>query len=192
MFGYNAIEAFFTLYGVKHLGLSEGESAFQLTFISLFFLIFALPSGFIGGKIGRKTTIITGILLLGSMIVVLGVVPADTLTTLLAAIPVVGNLRIVGVVLMVAGIGWALININSLPMVVDMTIDARIGTYTGLYYFASTMAAILGPNVFGLIVEVGQNNYNLLMIFSPIFMILALLMMFGVRRGEAKPGDTEK
>ena len=184
--GYNAIEAFFTLYGVKHLGLTESESAFQLTFISLLFLIFALPSGYIGSKIGRKATIITGIFLLGGMILLLGVLPVDTLSTILTRVPVVGNLRIVGVLLMVAGVGWAFININSLPMVVDMTEDARIGTYTGLYYFASTLAAILGPNVFGWIVQLGGNNYNLLMVFSPIFMVLALVMMLGIKRGEAK------
>lgn len=186
---YNAIEAFFTLYGVRHLGLSQAESAFQLTFISLLFLIFALPSGLIGGKIGRKTTIITGIFLLGSVILLFGILPADFLTQILASIPVVGKLRVVGVMLMFAGIGWAFININSLPMVVDMTEDARIGTYTGLYYFASTLAAIAGPNIFGWIVQLGGNNYNLLMIFSPVFMLLAFLMMLGIRRGEAKPDE---
>ncbi|MCJ7622342.1 MAG: MFS transporter [Anaerolineaceae bacterium] len=183
---YNAIEAFFTLYGVKHLGLGEGESAFQMTFISLLFLIFALPSGFIGAKFGRKATIMTGIVLLGSTIVAMGLIPAETLVVKLAAIPIVGDLRIVGVILMFAGIGWAFININSLPMVVDMTDNARVGTYTGLYYFASTFAAIAGPNIFGGIVQLGGNNYNLLMIVSPIFMVLAFIMMLGIRRGEAK------
>ena len=48
---------------------------------------------------------------------------------------------------MVAGLAWAFININSLPMVVDMTILARVGTYTGLYYLFSTLAAIAGPNI---------------------------------------------
>jgi cyanate permease len=120
------------------------------------------------------------------VILLLGVVPVDTLTTILASIPVVGNLRVIGVLLMFAGVGWAFININSLPMVVDMTVDARIGTYTGLYYFASTLAAIIRPNVFGWIVKLGGNNYNLLMVFSPIFMLLAFLMMLGIRRGEVK------
>ncbi len=186
---YNAIDAFFTLYGVKHLGLSESESAFQLTFISLLFLIFALPSGFIGSRIGRKTTILMGILLLGSTIVLLGIIPADNLNLILTTVPLIGNIRLVSTLLMVAGIGWAFININSLPMVVDMTEDARIGTYTGLYYFASTLAAIIGPNVFGWIVQLGGNNYNLLMVFSPIFMLIAFIMMLGIRRGEAKSVD---
>lgn len=186
---FNAIEAFFTLYGVKHLGLGQGESAFQMTFISLLFLIFALPSGFIGAKVGRKATIMTGIVLLGSTIATLGVIPAETLLVKLASIPIAGDLRIVGAILMVSGIAWALININSLPMVVDMTENARVGTYTGLYYFAATFAAIAGPNIFGGIVQLGANNYNLLMIFSPIFLILAFIMMLGIRRGEAKVDD---
>ena len=183
---YNAIEAFFTLYGVNHLGMTPGESAFQLTFLSLIFLIFALPSGFIGARVGRKNTIMTGIVVLGLCIVALGILPVSTLVTRLATIPLAGELRIVGIIMMLAGFGWALININSLPMIVDMTEDARIGTYTGLYYFASTAAAIIGPNVFGWIVQLGHNNYNLLMIFSPLFMIMAFVMMLGVKRGEAK------
>jgi len=79
-----------------------------------------------------------------------------------------------------------LININSLPMVVDMTDDAHVGTFTGLYYLASTMAAIIGPNLNGWIIKLSGNNYSLMMLFSPIFMFIALIMMIGVRRGEAK------
>jgi maltose/moltooligosaccharide transporter len=188
---YNAIEAFFTLYGVRHLGLADGESAFQLTFISLFFLIFALPAGYIGARIGRKVTIMAGVVILGLVIISLGVLSPASLLTVFAAIPIAGSLRLVGVILMVGGIGWALININSLPMVLDMTENARVGTYTGLYYFASTLAAIAGPNIFGWIVQLGGNNYNLLMLASPVFMLLALLMMSGVRRGEIKTEEVE-
>jgi len=188
---YNAVETFFTLYGVKHLGLAEGESAFQLTFISLFFLIFALPAGYIGARIGRKVTIMAGVVILGLVILSMGVLPATSLLTVLTTLPILGSLRMVGVVLMVGGVGWALININSLPMVVDMTEDARVGTYTGLYYFASTLAAIVGPNIFGWIVQLGGNNYNLLMLASPVFMLLALVMMSGVRRGEIKTEEMQ-
>ena len=183
---YNAIEAFFTLYGVNHLGLSSSESAFQLTFISLLFLIFALPAGFIGAKFGRKRTISVGLVLLAGSIFALYKLQPDVLLTLLAEIPVVGNLRIVGLILMIAGIGWAFININSLPMVVDMTEDARIGTYTGLYYFASTLAAISGPIIFGQVIERTGNNYNLMMLVSPLFIILAIVLMSRLKKGEAK------
>ena len=71
-------------------------------------------------------------------------------------------------------------------MVVDMTDDVHIGTFTGLYYMASTLAAILEPNLNGWIVQLSNNNYSLMMLFSPIFMLLAFIMMAGVKRGEAK------
>jgi MFS-type transporter involved in bile tolerance (Atg22 family) len=64
--------------------------------------------------------------------------------------------------------------------------DARIGTYTGLYYLFSTLAAIVGPNVNGLVIQLTGNNYNSIMIVAPVFMTLALILMLGVRRGEAK------
>jgi MFS-type transporter involved in bile tolerance (Atg22 family) len=72
-------------------------------------------------------------------------------------------------------------------MVVDMTNAARIGTYTGLYYLFSTFSAIVGPNVNGWIVQLTGKNYNNIMLVAPVFMGLALVMMLGVRRGEAVP-----
>ena len=71
-------------------------------------------------------------------------------------------------------------------LVLDMTDDIHIGTFTGLYYMASTLAAILGPNLNGWIVQLSNNNYSLMMLFSPIFMLMAFIMMAGVHRGEAK------
>ncbi len=183
---YNAIEAFFTLYAVNHLGMPESDGARLLGQLSLLFVIMALPAGFIGARIGRRNTITIGIILLAACMIGMYVLPVDTLTLLLTRAPVLGNIPVVGVILMTAGIAWALININSLPMVVDMTDDLHIGTYTGLYYLFSTMAAILGPNVNGLIVQFSGRNYALIMIVGPIFMLVALLMMIGVRRGEAK------
>jgi MFS family permease len=85
---------------------------------------------------------------------------------------------------MITGIAWSLININSLPMVVDMTDANRIGTYTGLYYLFSTLAAILGPILYGFIIQFSDGKYNLLMIISPIFLLGALLSISGVKRGE--------
>ena len=85
---------------------------------------------------------------------------------------------------MITGIAWALININSLPMVVDMTDASRIGTYTGLYYLFSTLAAILGPILYGFIIQYSKGQYNLLMLISPIFMLGALISISGVKRGE--------
>ncbi len=183
---YNAIEAFFTLYSVNHLGLGESDGSRLLGQLSLFFVIMALPAGFIGSKFGRKRTIMTGIVGLAGCMIAMALIPVTTLTLNLTKLPVLGNVPVIGVILMIAGTSWALININSLPMVVDMTDDLHIGTYTGLYYLFSTMAAILGPNLNGLIIQLSGENYASIMFFGPIFMLLAFILMAGVRRGEAK------
>ncbi len=183
---YNAIEAFFTLYAVNHLKMAASDGARLLGQLSLIFVLMALPSGFIGSRFGRRNTIMTGIVLLSSAMLAMFLIPAETLTISLTKLPVLGNIPVVGLILMGAGFSWALININSLPMVVDMTDDLHIGTYTGLYYLFSTMAAILGPNVNGLIVQFSGNNYASIMVIGPLFMAVALAMMIGVRRGEAK------
>lgn len=184
--GYNAIEAFFTLYSVNQLGLNEADGAGLLGHLSLFFVLFALVSGFIGGRFGRRVTISAGIISLAVLIGVMFVLPPDVLAAPLTKLPVLGTVRVVSLFLMGAGIAWALININSLPMVVDMVEDARIGTYTGLYYLFSTLAAIAGPNINGWVIQLTGNNYNTIMFVAPLFMVMALLLMLGVRRGEAK------
>ena len=183
---YNAIEAFFTLFAHVHLGMAEADGVRLLGQLSLLFVLFALPSGFIGGKIGRRKTISGGIILMALAMLLMAFLPVPFLTNVLFAVPVLGEVPIVGVILMFAGIAWAFININSLPMVVDMTEDILIGTYTGLYYLFSTMAAILGPNINGWLVELAGNDYSVIMYIGPIFMLLALVMMAGVTRGEAK------
>lgn len=184
--GYNAIEAFFTLYATKHLGLTEGEGAGLLGHLSLFFVLFALVSGFIGARLGRRLTISIGVALLGGLILTIFLLPVSTLTESLARVPLLGTVRVISLFLMGAGVAWALININSLPMVVDMVENARIGTYTGLYYLFSTLAAIAGPNINGWVIYLNNDNYNTVMMVAPVFMGLAFLMMLGVRRGEAQ------
>ena len=123
----------------------------------------------------------------GVMVVLLWLPLAAAITAF--ALPRTGRWLglIVPVILMAAGAAWALININSLPMVVDMTSAARLGTYTGMYYLFSTLAAITGPNVNGWIIQLTGNNYNNVMIVAPVFMAVALYLMLGVTRGEAVP-----
>jgi Na+/melibiose symporter-like transporter len=183
--GYNAIEAFFTLYSVKHLGLDEADGAGLLGHLSLFFVLFALVSGLVGSRIGRRVTISLGLILLTALITGMFFMAPETLIQPLASLPVLGTVRVISLFLMTAGVAWALININSLPMVVDMVDLARVGTYTGLYYLFSTLAAIAGPNVNGLIIQFSGNNYNSIMLMAPVFMVCALIFMWGVRRGEA-------
>lgn len=181
---YNGIEAFFTLYGKNYLGISEADAARLLGQLSVFFVLFSLPAGYIGAAIGRRKTIMTGILIMGACIASLFFLPTGLLTTSLTTLPVLGNVPVIGVILMITGIAWSLININSLPMVVDMTESSRIGTFTGLYYLFSTMAAILGPILYGFIIQFSDGQYSLLMLISPLFLLGALISIFGVKRGE--------
>lgn len=195
--GFSAVETFFTLYAKNHLGLEVGDGATLLSVLPLFFVLFAIPSGFIAAKIGRRTTISIGLIILIIMTILLYVTPADVLLTAIAPLPLVGiplveggarMLTLAGVLLIIGGIGWALININSLPMIVDLTSAARIGTYTGLYYLFSTLSAIVGPNVNGWAIQLTGDNYNIIMILAPVFFAIAFVMMMGVRRGEATTG----
>lgn len=183
---YNAIEAFFSLFAVNHLGMAESDGSRLLGQLSLLFVIMALPAGYLGARFGRRNTIMTGIVLLTSCMASMFFIPKDVLIISLGKLPVLGNIPVIGVILMAAGLSWALININSLPMVVDMTDDLHIGTYTGLYYMFSTMAAIIGPNLNGLIVQLNNSDYSTVMIIGPFFMAMAFIMMLGVKRGEAK------
>jgi len=182
---YTGLEAFFTLYGKNHLGLPVEDGARLLGQLSLLFVLFSLPAGYIGAAIGRRRTILTGIILMALCVAITFLLSPSLLTVQLTKLPVIGSVPVIGLILMVIGIAWALININSLPMVVDMTDASRIGTYTGLYYLFSTLAAIAGPTLYGWIVELSGRQYNLLMLVSPIALILAAYCMLGVRRGES-------
>ena len=85
---------------------------------------------------------------------------------------------------MVGGFGWALVNVNSLPMVVDMTTAEKVGGYTGLYYLFSQAANIIAPPVAGALID--GLGYGSLMVFSPALFLVAIVVVSGVKRGEAK------
>ena len=183
--GFTAIEAFFTLYAKNYLGMNEADGSRLLGHLSLFFVLFALISGVIGARIGRRITISIGIVLMAGLLAGVFFTPANILTTVIAKAPVLGTIPVISLFLMAAGASWSLININSLPMVVDMTTTARLGTYTGLYYLFSTLSAIAGPNFNGILIQSTGNNYNSIMLMAPIFMVIALWLMLGVKRGES-------
>jgi len=195
--GYSAVETFFTLYAQEHLGIDAGDGPTLLSVFTLFFVLFAIPSGFIAARIGRRVAISFGLIVVSIILALFYILPAGTLLTSISPLPLVGiplteggprMLTMAGVMLIFGGIGWAFININSLPMVVELTSAARIGTFTGLYYLFSTLSAIVGPNVNGWAIQLTGNNYNVIMLIAPFFMLTALVLMLGVRRGEATPG----
>ncbi len=198
--GYTAIEALFNLYAIHQLNISEANGTRMLGELSLIFVLFALPAGYIGSRFGRRRTIIAGILVMSAVLLAIFFLPPATLLKPLAPLPLVGvtlaaggkaSLVVMGALMMVAGAGWALININSLPMVVDMTETARVGTFTGLYYLFSTLSAIIGPNSNSWIIKLSGDNYNSILIAAPIFRFVAKLLRLGVRVGEAKLHSTE-
>lgn len=170
--GYNAVETFLTSYGVSELGMSLGTAPLLMGVASLTFLVFAVPAGYIAARFGRRKTIITGLTVFGILLLVNYFIR---------------NAALIWPVMAIGGLGWALVNINSLPMVVDIAAsDADVGTYTGLYYIASQLAAVAGPTINGYIVEWGGGNYNLIFVVTPIFFLFAIFCMLRVTRGEAK------
>ena len=88
--GFSAVETFFTLYAKNHLGLNEGDGATLLSVLPLFFVLSAIPSGFVAGKLGRRTTIATGLIIITIMLVLLYITPAEALLTGIAPLPLVG------------------------------------------------------------------------------------------------------
>jgi MFS family permease len=168
--GYNAIETFWTTYGKEALGITESSAAAMLTFVSGAFLLFALPAGFIATRFGRKRTILSGLV---------------TMIVFILGGYFVTNLMYLRVMLILAGIAWALININSFPMVSDIAPSGKIGSYTGLYYFFSMAAAIAAPPLVGALMD--WLGLRTLFLFSPFFLLLAALCMSRVKRGEASP-----
>ena len=167
--GYNAVETFFTLYATNSLGVTVGKATQLLTMFSLSFVAFALPAGILAGRLGRRNIIVIG--LIGMAIVFLPML-------------FIQNVLIVQILLLLGGVFWACININSLPMVVEMATKERIGTFTGYYYFFSFSAAIASPILFGIIRDLTQ-DYATLFVYSVIAFAAALGCILFVRHGEA-------
>ncbi len=162
-FGYAGVETFFTLYGKNYLLIKESTAAQALLFFSLTFVIFAIPSGFLAGKYSRKKIITIGII--GLIVVFSG-------------LALTGDLLVIRLVLLIGGIFWAFININSYPMVVDQAGD-KIGAYTGVYYFFSTIPAILAPVFVGFLIE--RLGYGILFISAIFSFILALFFILKIK-----------
>ncbi len=174
--GYQALEALFTVYGTDVLNLTRGGAGFMLFYVAIAFILTAYPAGILGSKLGRRTTIKIGLVL--------------WIVALILAFAI-QNVVVISVILIIAGVGWAFININSIVIVWEMApTERKIGTYTGVYYFFSFLAAILGPFMVGSLIDL-LGNSTLFLICS-FFFIFALLFMFLVKRGELELTEAEK
>lgn len=169
--GFNAIETFFTSYAKYYLGMKESTGALILGFFSVTFMITAVASGFIGGRLGRRRTIRLGLIVL---------------LLILVASLFVKSFAPLTVLFVIGGFGWALVNVNSLPMVVDMTTPEKVGGYTGLYYLFSQAANIIAPPAAGALIDLF--GYASLMVFSCALFALATVVVSFVRRGEVLKG----
>ena len=169
---FNALETGLSSFAVFTLGMKAGTASIYTGTMTISFILFAVPAGFFGTRYGRAPIIRIGLI---------GMV----LLTLLGYFIIQGAVTLI-IVLVLAGAAWALVNVNSLPLVYDHGDERRIGAYTGLYYFSSQLAAILGPTLGGILVDALGNQYRWLWLFGTVFMALALWTMTGVRRGEAK------
>lgn len=163
--GYQAVEATFSNYCVQFLGLNEADSGLILGFFALSFLIFSIPSGFIGSKIGKRKAILIG--LAGDTIIFL-------LLTLVGTVIPFNQVLMMGL-MMIGGFFWAMININSYPMVVERTTEEKIGTFTGLYYFSSSLAAITGPLILGGIIDL--TSFVATFIFTAMAYLVAFIFI---------------
>lgn len=168
---YNAVETWFTTYGMKYLGVNEAIAASKFTFFSVAMVAFAIPAGFIATKIGKKKTIVVGLALMISLFGVLFFT---------------NDINIIGYLFAAAGASWALININSYPFVVSMTTGSNIGRFTGYYYLFSSLAAITSPPLMGWLFDIF--GYGIMFQYSVVGFVLALIfiLLIKVPRQERK------
>ena len=167
---YSAVEVFWTSFATNALGTTAGQATTLLAFFSLSIVLFAVPSGLVGARFGRKRTIMLGLVGFAIMLA-WGYILADA--------------SLAPVMLVLAGIAWSLILVNSLPMVVDMAPPERLGAYTGMYYLSSQMSSIVGPTLLGWIIGLAGNDYRAAFLYGPLTLAFALACMTLVRRGEA-------
>ena len=164
---FNALEAALSSFAVFSLGIAPGSASIYSASISLSFIVFSLPAGMLGTNFGRRGVILVGLLGL-------------TILLSLAFFLIQGASTFV-VVLVIAGMFWAMVNVNSLPLVYDFGDERQIGAFTGLYYFSSQLAAVLGPTLGGVVVDTMGDQYRWMFPFSAVFMALALLVIMRMR-----------
>ena len=169
-FGYNAVTSKYSVYASNIL-----HKDYNLTLIiaQAAAIISYLPVGMIASKVGRKKTILAGVVMLTVAFGVAGFMDADSPTMLMNAM------------FALAGIAWATINVNSFPMVVEMCSGGDVGKYTGFYYTASMAAQVATPMVSGVLMD--KLGMHILFPYAAIFVAIAFVTMLFVRHGDSKP-----
>jgi Na+/melibiose symporter-like transporter len=176
MMGFHPIEAFFSSYGVSVLKLSEANSGLVLSAAYIAFIVFAVPGGLLAGRIGRKRTVLIGLVLFATALLIAYFTPVTPIMVVLMAL---------------GGLGWALIDINAFAMALDIVGGgdtggvATAGRAAGVYFVATTLAATLGPTLNGWLIDLAGRNYNTIFLIGPAFFGLAFWCLSQVKHGEA-------
>ncbi len=175
--GYNAIETFFSKYCTEILidsatqeHLTGGQASILLGVFSASLAIFAIPAGILGGKIGRKKTILIGL---------------AGITCIFVPLFFIQQVTLLYGLLFLSGMFWAFVNINSLPMVVELAGAKHIGAFTGYYYTFSFSSAVVSPILFGLLMTLTKDNYGLMFIYAAVAFIIAIGCIAFVKHGES-------
>ena len=169
-FGYNAVTSKYSVYASNIL-----HKDYNLTLIiaQAAAIVAYLPVGIIASKVGRKKTIMAGVVMLTVAFGVAGFLHAESPTMLMNAM------------FALAGIAWATINVNSFPMVVELASGGDVGKYTGFYYTASMAAQVATPMLSGLLMD--KLGMRILFPYATIFVALAFVTMYFVKHGDSKP-----
>ncbi len=170
--GYNAISTWFTTYAGKMWNMEIGQASLCLTIATAGAIVTYIPAGALAGKLGRNKTIKIGVVLLAVCFF------AGFLFTLFSK----SFSPILLVLFTLVGVAWALINVNSLPMVVEMCAGSDVGKFTGLYYTFSMSAQTVTPILSGFLLK--NVGYQTLFIYSAIFVALSFVTMCFVRHGD--------
>ena len=168
---YNGVTTSFSRYFADRYSLDAGGSANYLTFATVAAIISFVPLGIISSKLGRKTTILIGIAVMTACYAAIFFLPSAGL--------------LMYVIFAIIGVGWAAINVNSFPMVVEMCHSADVGKYTGYYYAFSMGAQIFTPIFSGLLIT--WLGYRCLFPYAVIFSAASFVTMIFVRHGDSKP-----
>ncbi len=168
---YNAVTTAFSRYTKVVWHLEGGGFADCLMVATVAAIISYIPIGNISSKIGRKKTILGGIILMSLCYA--------------AAVFATAYHPVINVAFAVIGIGWAAINVNSYPMIVEMSKGCDIGKFTGTYYTFSMTAQIFTPILSGFLLE--NVSYKTLFPYALVFSVLAFITMLQVHHGDARP-----
>ena len=172
--GYNGVTTWFSTYVDVVMGQGLGGASQCLLIATVGAVVSYIPIGALAAKIGRKRTIQIGIMLLAACFAM-----GYALTTMYTTIT-----PVMFVVFALVGFAWAAINVNSLPMVVEMCKGSDIGKFTGYYYTASMAAQVVTPVLAGTLMR--QIDYRVLFPYAALFVALSFVTMLFVRHGDVK------